>query len=205
MCSGLARRPLKAVARVRIPSGLLLNCVSAGKCTQSTFLPNIGVLITGDALVTAHPTFNGVGPRLLPADFSHDQHSAINALKAIRELDAEMFVPGHGPAWYGPISDSVDQALDQATHKRRRSVIDGTAQSAGSPRCSVSSDECAAPTRSGHRGPGSRQGVEQFGLRLLRHSHESPRAGLRPELDNGPRLVWDGEPIGRCGLAHRKA
>jgi glyoxylase-like metal-dependent hydrolase (beta-lactamase superfamily II) len=74
------------------------------------------VLITGDALVTAHPTFNGVGPRLLPAHFSHDQHSAISALKAIRELDAEIFVPGHGPAWYGPISDAVDQALDQATY-----------------------------------------------------------------------------------------
>ena len=82
----------------------------------SFFLPNIGVLITGDTVVTAHPTFNGVGPRLLPADFSHEQHSAINALKTIRELDAEMFVPGHGPVWYGPISDAVDQALDQATH-----------------------------------------------------------------------------------------
>ena len=34
-----------------------------------------------------------------------------------------------------------------------------TAPSAGSPRCSVSSDECAARTRSGHRGPGSGQGV----------------------------------------------
>jgi glyoxylase-like metal-dependent hydrolase (beta-lactamase superfamily II) len=81
----------------------------------SFFLPNSGMLITGDPLVTAHPTFNGVGPRLLPAYFSHDQHSAISSLNALRELDAHMFVPGHGPAWYGPISDAVDQALDQAT------------------------------------------------------------------------------------------
>jgi glyoxylase-like metal-dependent hydrolase (beta-lactamase superfamily II) len=70
----------------------------------SFFLPNSGVLITGDALVvTAHPTFNGLGPRLLLAYFTHDQHSAISSLNALRELDADMFVPGHGPAWYGPI------------------------------------------------------------------------------------------------------
>lgn len=81
----------------------------------SFFLPNSGVLITGDALVTGHPTFNGVGPRLLPAYFSHDQDSAISSLNALRELQAGMFVPGHGPAWYGPISDSVDRALDQVT------------------------------------------------------------------------------------------
>ena len=53
--------------------------------------------------------------------------------------------------------------------------------------------------------PDSGQGVEQFCLRLVRHPHESTRAGLRPELDHGPRLVWDGEPIGRCRLAHRTA
>lgn len=69
----------------------------------SFFQPSIGVLISGDALVTAHPTFNGLGPRLLPAYLTHDQYSAIRSLNALRELDADMFVPGHGPAWYGPI------------------------------------------------------------------------------------------------------
>lgn len=80
----------------------------------SYFLPDLGVLITGDALVSAHPTLNGVGPRLLPALFSHDQHSAIDALRTLRELDADMFVPGHGPAWYGLVRESADRALDCA-------------------------------------------------------------------------------------------
>ncbi len=36
LCSGLARRPLKAVARVRIPSGLLLNTRSGDRLVTST-------------------------------------------------------------------------------------------------------------------------------------------------------------------------
>ena len=47
----------------------------------SYFLPATGVVVTGDALVTAHPTFTGVEPRLLPADFTHDQRSAVHALQ----------------------------------------------------------------------------------------------------------------------------
>ncbi len=77
----------------------------------SYLLPDAGVVVTGDALITAHPTINGVGPRLLPHGFSHDQHSVVQSLYALRELDAELFVPGHGPAWYGSMRSSVDQAL----------------------------------------------------------------------------------------------
>jgi glyoxylase-like metal-dependent hydrolase (beta-lactamase superfamily II) len=81
----------------------------------SFLLPDHGVLITGDALVSAHPTLRGVGPALLPAFFSHDQHAAVEALGTLRELDADLFVPGHGPTWYGPIRHAADRALDQAT------------------------------------------------------------------------------------------
>jgi glyoxylase-like metal-dependent hydrolase (beta-lactamase superfamily II) len=81
----------------------------------SYFLPDAGVLISGDALVTAHPTLNGVGPRLLPAFFSHDQNSAISALSTLQKLDGDVLIPGHGPTWYGPISESADRALDHVT------------------------------------------------------------------------------------------
>lgn len=84
----------------------------------SYYLPDLGVLITGDALVTAHPTLNGVGPRLLPAFFSRDEQSAISALRTLRGIDADMFVPGHGPAWYGPVSESADRAVDYAATKQ---------------------------------------------------------------------------------------
>ena len=82
---------------------------------SSFLLPNAGVLISGDALVTAHPTFNGVGPRLLPADWSHDQNEAIGSLGTFRDLDADILIPGHGPVWHGPINDAVDRAFEQAS------------------------------------------------------------------------------------------
>jgi glyoxylase-like metal-dependent hydrolase (beta-lactamase superfamily II) len=85
---------------------------------SSFYLPQAGLLVTGDALVTAHPTFSGVGPRLLPADFTHCQQDAIDALNVFQEIDADVFVPGHGPAWYGPIGKSVDAALNRANHGR---------------------------------------------------------------------------------------
>jgi glyoxylase-like metal-dependent hydrolase (beta-lactamase superfamily II) len=85
---------------------------------SSYFLADVGVLISGDALVTGHPTFSGIGPRLLPAAFSHNQQHAIHALSAFRKLDGDTFVPGHGPAWYGPIGNSVDRALEHVNHGR---------------------------------------------------------------------------------------
>ena len=88
---------------------------TSGHC--SFLLPNAGVLISGDALVTAHPTFNGVGPRLLPADWSHDQNEAIGSLGAFRDLDADMLIPGHGPVWHGSIDDAVDRVLEQVGRK----------------------------------------------------------------------------------------
>ena len=84
----------------------------------SFLLPDSGVLISGDALVTAHPTLDGVGPRLLPAFFSHDQNGAVDALRALRRLDADTLVPGHGPAWYAPISESADRALESWVSRR---------------------------------------------------------------------------------------
>lgn len=86
----------------------------------SYLLPDAGVAVTGDALVSAHPTISGVGPRLLPAGFSHDQRSVVQSLQALRELEAELFVPGHGPTWYGPIRASVDRALDHIASSRMR-------------------------------------------------------------------------------------
>ncbi len=79
----------------------------------SYLLPGVGAVVTGDALVSGHPTLSGIGPRLLPAGFTHDQRRAVASLQVLRGLDADMFIPGHGPAWYGSISSAVDQALDK--------------------------------------------------------------------------------------------
>ena len=77
----------------------------------SYLVPSIGGVISGDALVSAHPTLKGVGPRLLPSGFTHDQSQAVGSLRVLGDLDAEVFVPGHGPAWYGSLRSAVQEAL----------------------------------------------------------------------------------------------
>jgi glyoxylase-like metal-dependent hydrolase (beta-lactamase superfamily II) len=61
-------------------------------------LPGEGVIVTGDALVTGHPTTGRRGPQLLSPVFSTDQRQAVRSLETLAGLSAEVLLPGHGPA-----------------------------------------------------------------------------------------------------------
>jgi glyoxylase-like metal-dependent hydrolase (beta-lactamase superfamily II) len=78
-----------------------------------------GVLIAGDALMTAHPTARTAGPQLLPAMFNHDHAAALASLQALAGLPADVVLPGHGPAYRGPAS-AVEQAIAAHRHSRHR-------------------------------------------------------------------------------------
>ncbi|SHG81664.1 MBL fold metallo-hydrolase [Streptoalloteichus hindustanus] len=84
------------------------------------YLPDAGVVATGDALVTGHPTSPVVGPQLLPCYFSHSARDSVAALDSLAELDAGVLVPGHGDPWYGPLSSAVAEA------RRRAASSEGT-------------------------------------------------------------------------------
>ncbi|GLW66941.1 MBL fold metallo-hydrolase [Actinomadura rubrobrunea] len=73
-------------------------------------LPEAGVLITGDALVTAHPTSRTRGPQLLPRMFHHDWAGTVAALDELSTLDADVLLPGHGPAHHGSPAEAVERA-----------------------------------------------------------------------------------------------
>ena len=73
-------------------------------------LPHAGVLITGDALVTGHPTVTRTGPQLLPTMFHHDVAENRRSLEQLRPLTGDMLLPGHGSPWGGSYADAVDQA-----------------------------------------------------------------------------------------------
>jgi glyoxylase-like metal-dependent hydrolase (beta-lactamase superfamily II) len=81
---------------------------TGGHCAYH--LPEAGVLITGDALVTGHPTSRTRGPQLLPRMFQHDWDGALAALRVMGELDADVLLPGHGPALEGSPADAAEQA-----------------------------------------------------------------------------------------------
>ena len=71
-----------------------------------------GVLVVGDAIVTGHGATTVAGPQLLPSVFHHDPGGARTSLARLRSSAAGVVLPGHGPAWIGPVGPVVDLALD---------------------------------------------------------------------------------------------
>jgi glyoxylase-like metal-dependent hydrolase (beta-lactamase superfamily II) len=73
-------------------------------------LPERGVLIAGDALMTDHLWARSPGPQLLPPPFNADDARARASLDALEPLDARVVIPGHGPAFAGTPADAVRAA-----------------------------------------------------------------------------------------------
>ena len=74
-------------------------------------LPQRGVLIAGDALMTEHALVPVTGPQLLPDFFNRDTQLARASLHALSGLAADVVVPGHGPAFPGTPAAAVAAAL----------------------------------------------------------------------------------------------
>ncbi|MCX4432123.1 MBL fold metallo-hydrolase [Streptomyces mirabilis] len=70
-------------------------------------LPDLGVLVSGDALVTAHPTSRIHGPQLLPGMFYSDREQAFAALSLLEPVDADVVLPGHGPLHRGTVKEAA--------------------------------------------------------------------------------------------------
>lgn len=125
---GMARwtvQMLKVVAgglRTRIPSALPFPMRGAldlpgqpvpiatpGHTTGHTayYFPAEQALVSGDALVTAHPTSRVHGPQLLPDLFHTDVSKAAHTLDNLRTLDTRLILPGHGPSWREAISPAI--------------------------------------------------------------------------------------------------
>ncbi|MEZ2391343.1 MBL fold metallo-hydrolase [bacterium RCC_150] len=72
----------------------------------SFLIPSAGALVTGDALITGHPTSPVRGPQLLPAVFHHRPAEVPASVEVLRRLGADIILPGHGPMMR--ISDRVE-------------------------------------------------------------------------------------------------
>ncbi|MCL2423206.1 MAG: MBL fold metallo-hydrolase [Micrococcales bacterium] len=60
------------------------------------WLPQVRVLVTGDALVTGHPLLPDRGPQMLHPMFHQDLDRATKSLERFVGLDARWVLPGHG-------------------------------------------------------------------------------------------------------------
>jgi glyoxylase-like metal-dependent hydrolase (beta-lactamase superfamily II) len=74
-------------------------------------LPDQGVLVAGDALMTEHALVTSSGPQLLPDFFNTDTTQARASLERLRPLGADVVIPGHGPVFLGTPDQAVDLAL----------------------------------------------------------------------------------------------
>jgi glyoxylase-like metal-dependent hydrolase (beta-lactamase superfamily II) len=76
-------------------------------------LPEKGVVITGDALITVDlwdPERRG--PQMIRRQFNYDHGQAIQSLDRFTDLEADVIVPGHGEPWRGHPREAVAQARE---------------------------------------------------------------------------------------------
>ncbi|MFJ6074595.1 MBL fold metallo-hydrolase [Streptomyces sp. NPDC093065] len=78
-------------------------------------LPDAGVVISGDALVSGHAISRIEGPQLLPDLFHHDRPRAIASLDVVAGLEGDLLLPGHGPLHHGPVKDAAELARERAS------------------------------------------------------------------------------------------
>jgi glyoxylase-like metal-dependent hydrolase (beta-lactamase superfamily II) len=88
-------------------------------------IDELGVVFTGDNLVTLDPYSRRRGPQLMVCGVQHDEVGAAEALTKLAGLDVPTVLPGHGEPWTGNIGTACSQAL--ATHRavHPESHIDG--------------------------------------------------------------------------------
>jgi glyoxylase-like metal-dependent hydrolase (beta-lactamase superfamily II) len=104
-------QPFPDVGPLDLPGGPVPVPAPGHTAGHSAFhLPGVGAVLTGDGLVTGHPTSRRQGPQLLPGFFTHDQAASEAALTPLARLDADLLLPGHGDPWRGAIADAVTAA-----------------------------------------------------------------------------------------------
>jgi glyoxylase-like metal-dependent hydrolase (beta-lactamase superfamily II) len=75
-------------------------------------LPEHGVLLAGDALVTLDPYTGHKGPRIVSGAATADSRQAIASLQALAETGAQTVLPGHGDPWAGGVVEAVARARE---------------------------------------------------------------------------------------------
>ncbi|PPF77534.1 MBL fold metallo-hydrolase [Subtercola sp. Z020] len=113
--------PFPQEGRLDLPGGPI-PVLSGGHTSGHTgfLLPDVGMLASGDALVTGHPLTRQTGPQLLPSFFAHDPAAAVEGLSYLQHLSADTLLPGHGELWTGDLAQAVERVRAGASLPPRR-------------------------------------------------------------------------------------
>jgi glyoxylase-like metal-dependent hydrolase (beta-lactamase superfamily II) len=69
--------------------------------------PQLGLLFSGDGLITMDLVGTGVGPQKIDPKFDLDANQSLASLDRIIDLDANLLLPGHGQPWKGTPAEAV--------------------------------------------------------------------------------------------------
>jgi glyoxylase-like metal-dependent hydrolase (beta-lactamase superfamily II) len=67
-------------------------------------------LLTGDVMATENPLTGRVGPQIMPSGLNMDTGQALASLDALRGIDADLLLPGHGDPWTEGAAEAIRQA-----------------------------------------------------------------------------------------------
>jgi glyoxylase-like metal-dependent hydrolase (beta-lactamase superfamily II) len=67
-------------------------------------------LLTGDVIATENPLTGRLGPQIMPSGLNADTDQALASLDALRGIDADLLLPGHGDPWTQGVAEAVRKA-----------------------------------------------------------------------------------------------
>ncbi|MFJ4208779.1 MBL fold metallo-hydrolase [Paenarthrobacter sp. NPDC089675] len=70
-------------------------------------LPNARATAVGDTFVSGHPISSKHGPQMLHRMFHSDPAGALQATRRLEGLQANVILPGHGPALHMPLPEAL--------------------------------------------------------------------------------------------------
>lgn len=120
-----ATRPQHVTEVVTFPDGEVVDVAGRPRAIHTPghtsghvgfHLPDRGVLISGDALITVD-VWNRTrrGPQVIRTPFNHDHAQAIESLARFEDLQADVVLPGHGRPYRGTPFQAVQEARGSRT------------------------------------------------------------------------------------------
>ncbi|MGO4144808.1 MBL fold metallo-hydrolase [Paenarthrobacter sp. YAF11_1] len=70
-------------------------------------LPDAGAIAVGDSFVTGHPISSTSGPQMLHRMYHSDPVAALASARQLEGVQANVILPGHGPALHLPLAEAV--------------------------------------------------------------------------------------------------
>ncbi|WP_253951381.1 MBL fold metallo-hydrolase [Paenarthrobacter sp. CM16] len=87
------------------PEAILLPGHTPGNV--ALLLPDAGAVAVGDTFVSGHPISTKSGPQMLHRMYHADAATALAAARSLRTVQANVILPGHGPALHMPLAEAL--------------------------------------------------------------------------------------------------